>query len=158
MADGAQLRYGIIKGEDNCPKIPGPMGASEVVKSASGRFVTWDGAGFLDIADDGDALLAGWIEHNEETTNATNGVTIAQFLPASGALGVVFRIPVNAGTYVVGMRGKTTDIARTTNVQGAKLDASGEDNLIIVDGDLVNNAWVDVMINPSKLTGYIGVV
>lgn len=158
MANGKQLRYGPIKNEESCPKLPMPMGASEVVKAASGRFVTNDGSGRLEIADDGDALLAGWVELGEGTTSATEGGTIGQFMPAPAALGVVFRIPVNAGTFVATMRGKTTDLARTSDIQGAKLDASGEDNLIIVDGDLDANAWVDVMINPSKLTGYTGVV
>ena len=154
MAGHEQIKYGAIKNEDSAVKIPFPLAASEVIKAKSGRFVTLN-AGNLEVADDGDTLLIGWAEFPEGTTASGD---IATFLPAWGALGVVFRIPVNAGTFVAAMRGKTCDLARSSSIQGAKLDASGEDNLIIVDGDLESNLWVDVMFNPSKLTGFTGVV
>lgn len=153
MAEGDQLRYGQVKGIS--VGVPCPVAASEVVKAKSGRFVTMN-AGNLEMADDGDTLLAGWIEHPEGTV--PSGGEVANFHPAPLNLGVVYRIPVNAGTYVVGMLGKTCDLARSSNIQGAKLDGSGEDVLLIVGGDAVNNRWVDVVYNPSKLTSYTGVV
>lgn len=159
----------MIKNESCAVGVPMPMGASEVIASKSGRFVTNDGSGRMELADDGDALLAGWVELPEGafynssdiyTCSSTEGADVALFYPAEALLGVVFRIPNDSNvTFTTAMRGKTCDLVRSSNVQGAKLDASGEDNLLIVDGDLTSAyAWVDVMINSSKLTGRTGVV
>lgn len=158
MANGAQLRYGAIKGVDGLNFIPMPAGASEVFRAKSGRFVKNDASGRLEVAVDGTTLLEGWVEEGDLTCSSTEGGTIVSFVHAVNCLGTIFRIPVNAGTFVATMRLKTCDLAVSSNIQGAKLDGSGEDTLIIVDGDLVNNAWVDVIINPSKITGQTGVV
>lgn len=158
MANGAQLRYGIIKGTDNANIIPMPAGASEVFRAKSGRFVKNDGSGRVEVAVDGSTLLQGWVEEGDLTCSSTEGGTIVGMIPIENCLGVIFRIPVNAGTFVATMRGKTCDLAVSSNIQGAKLDGSGEDTLVIYDGDLVNNAWVDVTVNPSKITGQTGVV
>lgn len=158
MRDGTQLKYGPNKGADCAVMIPFPMGASEVVSAASGRFVKNDGSGRAEIAVDGTTLLLGWIEDGAQTCSTTEGGTVLNMIPGPACLGIVFRIPINAGTFVASMRGKTCDLAVSSSIQGAKLDGSGEDLLIIVDGDLVNNLWVDVMVAPDKLTGYTGVV
>ena len=158
LQNGAQLKYGPIKNEDSCVKVPVPMGASEVIKAKSGRFVKNDGSGRMEIAVAGSTRLEGWVELEEQTCSSTEGGTTGSLMPAAGALGVVFRIPVNSGTYVATMVGKTCDLSVASSIQGAALNLSTEDTLIIVDGDLINNAWVDVMINPSKITGHTGVV
>ena len=158
MASGAQLRYGIIKGEDTVAWIPIRMGASEVLKAKSGRFVKDDGSSRMEVAVDGSTLLSGWVESADQTTSATEGATECPFVPASGALGCVFRIPINSGTYVVAMQNNTCDLSVSSDIQGAQLDASAEDTLIVVDGDTVNNAWVDVMLNPDKIASLTGVV
>ena len=49
------------------------------------------------------------------------------------------------------MKGKTCDLSVASDVQGADLTASGEDVVLIVDGDLVGNYWVDVRLNPLKM-------
>lgn len=156
-----QLKYGPIIGEDSAVKVPCILTAAEVVRAKSGRFVTLNTTtGLYEIADDGDTLLAGWIECEETTSSATG--QIALLIPAM-ACNTIFRIPVNAGTFVQTMVGKTCDLVRSTVggvtlIQGAKLDASGEDNLKIVGGDLVGNKWVDVQIYQAKITGLTGVV
>jgi len=167
MSDGSQLKYGMIKGEVTAPILPMPMGASEVVAAKSGRFVKDDGSSRMEIAGDGDTELAGWVELPEDahytsagiyTCSVTEGLDIAPFIPISACLGVVFRIPVNSGTFAITMRNNTCDLSVSSNIQGAQLDASAEDTLIVVDGDLVNNAWVDVVVNPAKITAATGVV
>jgi len=166
MANGALLKYGMIKNECTAPCISMPMGASEVIAVKSGRFVKDDGSSRMEIAGDGDTLLAGWVEVPEGknynasgiyTCSSTEGADIAPYYPISALLGVVFRIPVNSGTYAATMKNNTCDLSVSSNIQGAQLDASAEDTIIVVDGDLVNNAWVDVMVNPDKITGLTGV-
>jgi len=49
-------------------------------------------------------------------------------------------------------------VAGVTLVQGADLTASGEDVVVIVGGDLDDNEYVDVMINPEKVQALSGVV
>ena len=144
------LKYGPYKNEGACVIVPRSMGASEVISAQSGRFVTEDAAGYLDIAEDGSVELAGWVEAGAQTASATNGVTKVGLIPAANCP-AVFRIPVNSGTYLITMLGKTCDISISSNIQGAQLDASAEDTLVIVGGDLVNNYYVDVMINPAKI-------
>lgn len=150
--EGERLKYGFIKGFELY--IPAPIGASEVIKAASGRFVKTDGSGRVEIAVDGTTELVGHLNYPEGTASATEGGSIGILNVARDA---VYRIPVNAGTYAAAMKYDTCDLAVTSSIQGAKLDASGEDTIILVDGDVTNNAWVDCMINPSKL-GQTGVV
>lgn len=156
VQEGVKLKYGPIKGNTEL-YIPAVMGASEVISAASGRFAKTDGSGRLEIAGDGDTELVGWIASHAQTASATEGATSVSLIPAAACLGLVFRIPVNSGTYVAAMRYDTCDISVSSNIQGAQLDASAEDTLIIVDGDTVNNNWVDCQINPAKL-GATGVV
>jgi len=154
--DGVFPKYGPILGAETAVVVPRSMGASEVIVAASGRFVNEDGAGYLDIAGDGDAELAGWVEAGAQTAVATDGSTKVGLIPAANCK-CVFRIPVNSGTFAITMRGKTCDLSVSSTIQGAQLDASAEDTLIIIDGDATNNKWVDVMINPAKI-GQSGVV
>jgi hypothetical protein len=165
MAQGDQLKYGIIKGEKSAPRLSIPVGASEVIP-AGGAFVKSDGSGRAEIAGDGTTLLAGYIFPSDtgldagqeyETTNSTEGVPVVPFLPISAMLGVVVRLPVTGGTYAATMLGKTADLEVVSSMQGVQLDASAEDTVIVVGGDAVNNRWVDVMVNPDKITGLTGV-
>lgn len=161
-----QSKYGIIKGEDSAPILSIPVGASEVIP-AGGAFCTNDGSGRAEIAGDGSTLLAGFIYPGDpgldagqkyQTASSTEGGTIAPFIAIASMLGVVVRLPITGGTYAATMIGKTADLEVVANAQGVQLDASSEDTVIVVNGDLVNNAWVDVMVNPSKITGLTGVV
>jgi hypothetical protein len=154
--EGVKMKYGPIKGEELAVKIDRGIGASEVIKAASGRFVKEDGSGRVEIAVDGTTELAGWLEAAEGTASSTEGATKGTLIIAANCP-CVFRIPINAGTYAATMIGKTCDLAVTSNIQGAKLDASGEDTVLIVGGDATNNKWVDVIINPAKI-GQTGVV
>ncbi len=159
---GGLLRYGPTKNEDAAVKIPFPITVGETFRLKSGRFVTKAAGGTAELADDGDTVLLGWMD----TPTIADGVSVTGdvglLIPALSCP-VVFRIPIVAGTYVAGMLGQTCDLARVTVagvtlIQGAKLDGSGEDILTIVDGDLVNNEWVDVMINQIKVNNTTGVV
>jgi hypothetical protein len=156
----SQQKYGPISPYATEMARPMTITAGETFRAKSGRFVTLN-AGLVEVADDGDTLLYGWAEKGESGSTTATGET-ANVIIANGC-NEVFRIPVNAGTFVESMIGKTCDLVRSTVagvtlIQGAKLDASGEDNLLIVGGDLVNNEYVDVMIYQAKITGLTGVV
>lgn len=166
MAEGDQIKYGIIKNGSSCPRLTVLVGASEVIP-AGGAFAKDDGSSRAEIAVDGTTLLMGFVYPGEagldagkkyQTASSTEGGTVAPFIPASAMLGVVVRMPINSGTYAATMRYNTCDISVSSNVQGVQLDASAEDTLIIVDGDLVNNRWCDVILNPDKITSLTGVV
>lgn len=166
MAEGDQIKYGIIKNADSAPRLTVTMGASEVIP-AGGAFVKDDGSSRAEIAGDGSTLLMGFAFPGEagldagqkyQTCSSTESGTVVPFIPASAMLGVVVRLKVNSGTYAATMRYNTCDLSVSSNQQGVQLDASAEDTVIIVDGDLVNNRWVDVILNPSKITSLTGVV
>lgn len=164
LKTGALLKYGPIKNEDSAPKLSIPMGASEVIP-AGGAFVKNDASGRAEIAGDGDTLLMGYVFATEldtgkayQTCSSTEGGTVVPFIPISAMLGVVLRLPVTGGTFAITMRGETADLEVASNVQGVQLDASAEDVIEVVDGDVDNNEWVDVIVNPAKITGQTGVV
>lgn len=166
MGEGTLLKYGIIKGESGLPVLFMPMGASEIIP-VGGCFVKDDGSSRMETAGDGNALLAGYVfpttldaNQSYQTCSSTEGETIVPFIPISAMLGAVIRLPNAGGTFAVTMRNNTADLEvnATTKAQGVQLDASAEDTVIVVDGDLIGNAWVDIMVNPDKITSLTGVV
>jgi len=165
--NGRPIKYGPCKKEDTAPSLSIPMASTQYIP-AGGAFVTIT-SGNATIAGDGSTLLAGLVFPGEvgldagkmyQTGSSTAAATVCPFLPISAMLNVVVRLPVYSGTFTAAMRGKTCDIAIITasKLQGVQLDASSEDTVIIVDGDLVNNAWVDVVVNPDKIASLTGVV
>jgi hypothetical protein len=140
-----QLIYGQIRGGK--ASHPAPIGASEVFKNQSGKFVSNDGSGRAEVAGDGTAAIWGHLECEEFTASATEGADVRNLVVDPSA---VFRIPVNSGTYVVAMLGKTCDLSVATSIQGAQLDASSEDTLRIVGGDDVDNNYVELMFIDAK--------
>ena len=141
-----QMKYGWIGGGKVSVQIE--MGASEVIKAASGRFITLDANGRGEIAGDGDAAIFGFVEAPEETTSTTEGGTKYNCIIDPTAK---FRIPVDSGTYVASMRGESCDLAVSSDIQGVQLDATAEDTIILIDGDVDDNDYVDVMMNPNKM-------
>lgn len=134
-----ELKYGWRHGGK--VSMPVPMAASQVISAQSGKFVFMNaGAATLNI--DGSTTIFGHLEAHAHT-------------PATGAelncimdLTAIFRIPVNSGTFVVGMLGDYCDISVSSSIQGAQLAASTEDTLIIVGGSAA--VYADVMMNPAK--------
>jgi len=142
------LKYGPQLPVGNCG-MKVLMGASEVIKAQSGRFVKPDGTSRrAEIAGDGDTELMGWVELHEHTTSATEGGTEAWCI---NDLNQIFRLPVDSGTWAVTMVGETCDLAVSSSIQGVQLDASAEDTVWLMSGDVTSNYWVDVRLNPNKL-------
>jgi len=141
MYAGEQLKYGHINGGTAAVQVA--MAASQVVSANSGRFVYLD-AGAATINVDGSLTIYGHLETHAHTP------TVGDKIKCIVDLSAIYRIPVNSGTYVVAMQGDQCDISVLTYIQGAQLDASMENTLTVVDGDTVNNKWVDVMMTPSN--------
>mgnify|MGYP001566532510 CR=1 FL=1 len=145
ISSESDLIYGFVRGGHT--SHPAPIGASEVFKNASGKFVTNDASGRAEVAADGTASLWGHLECEEFTASATEGADVRNMIVDSTA---VFRIPVNSGTYVTTMLGETCDLSVSSSIQGVQLDASSEDTVRIVGGDDVNNYWVELMFVDAK--------
>ncbi len=152
-----RLKFGPITPYAEEKSKPMAITTGETFRAKSGRFVTLN-AGYVEVADAGDALLYGWAE-------GVDGVTVADqealVIPAE-ACAEIFRIPVITGTLTRAMFGKTCDLVRatvgvTTLVQGADLTASGEDVVRIVGGDLDDSKFVDVVFVAAKVTAGTGV-
>jgi hypothetical protein len=152
MKDGVQLKYGQISGGE--AGFYGILVAGMNVVAASGKFVYRTGASTdtVTLAVDGTTEILGHLEC--EAIASAVGTEKRKIVCD---LTAVFRIPVNSGTFSHYMIGKTCDISVASTIQGAQLNYSSEDTLIIVGGDEVDNKWVDVMINPAKL-GATGVI
>jgi len=147
MDVGKQLIYGqIAGGEISYEHI---IAASQVILAASGKFVyrTGDGIDTVTLAADGTTELLGHMEI--EAIADTLGTEKRKVVCDPTAK---YRIPINSGTYTHLMKGKDCDISISSNVQGAQLDASAERTLRVINGDLVNNAWVDVMVLYQNMT------
>ncbi|MBD3352827.1 MAG: hypothetical protein GF364_15175 [Candidatus Lokiarchaeota archaeon] len=102
-----------------------------------------DGSAKLNV--DGSGQIFGFLEAPGASTAPDSGTVFNCIID----LTAVYRIPVNSGTYAAGMIGDYCDISVSSNIQGAQLDASTENTLIVVGGDADNNQYVDVMINPA---------
>jgi len=145
---GNHLRYGKVKGHE---LVIGNniWAASQVIANQSGKFV-YNNDGALTLCVDGTAQIFGWAQEYAHTP------TVGDIVGVNIALDAVYRIPIISGTYVVGMMGDVTDLEVSSSIQGAKLDASGENLVIIVGGDLVDNEWVDVKVNPVVQGAAVG--
>lgn len=140
-----QLKYGFIKGREDLIRLN--MGASEVISAQSGRFVTLDANGRGEITAASSTTIFGHVEAGAQTCSSTEGGTTVLVNTNTDA---IFRLPVNSGTYVESMKGKTCDLSVASDIQGVALDASARDIVIIVDGDETNNNYVDVKMVPAK--------
>lgn len=144
---GAHALYGQVKGHQ--VNIGGwPWITSQAVKNKGGKFVFHvDGELTLCVAST--TMIQGWAQERERTPTAGDKCTV------NCAWDAVYRMPLITGTtYLESMRGDSCDIEIGTSVEGhtsVQCCAPGTSShliLIIVDGDLVNSEWVDVMMNP----------
>lgn len=142
------LKYNQIKGIE--VNLGGLLwAASQVIGNQSGKFVYMNN-GALTLCVDAVAQIFGWANERAKTTASGDvcpGVNVA--------LDAIYRIPVNSGTFVVGMIGDLCDISVSGGVQGAQLDASVE-NLLIICGGNATDATVDVKINPAVQGAALG--
>lgn len=165
--NGQPLKYGPTKHEDSA-LIPRAMHASEIIPMG-GCFVKEDGSGYLQVLTASDSLISGWAFMGEvgpdsgklyQTCSSVAGGTKVPYMPAEAMLSTIIRLPINAGTLTQTMIGETCDIVvnSTTKACAVDLTASTRDCVRIVDGDLINNKWVDVVLVLVKLTAGTGVV
>uniref|UniRef100_A0A6M3IK48 Uncharacterized protein n=1 Tax=viral metagenome TaxID=1070528 RepID=A0A6M3IK48_9ZZZZ len=151
MQDGKQLKYGWIRGGEEGENLK--VAATQYIAAASGKFVRRTNADSLTVtlAVAGDSDILGHLE--TEALNSSDGTEVRKVIYDPTA---VFRIPVNGGTFTNAMIGKQCDLSVASGIQGAALDSSSSDVLVIVGGDDVNNIWVDVRLSVNKT--YAGVV
>lgn len=159
MANKIPVKYGPLDAY-NC-SVPGTMGASEVVKAASGRFVKTDGSGRLEIAGDGHSDLAGWAELGEQTCSATEGATPCTLIRDTNCR---FRLPLayDGATYTVNYSAavlwEAFDLVVVSNVQYVNLTTTSEKTVYVVGGKAAtsataNDGYIDVLLSPSKMIG-----
>ena len=146
MNEGDQLRYGWVGGGKAA--IPVGMYASERVDAPGSRFVEMTtGAGYASYLDDTDAVeIFGSVESPYGTHSTTSGNDVFNCIVDITAM---YKVPVDSGTFAITDIGDTCDVGVTSYVQGAYLQAATYDNLIILAGDLANNNWVIVRLNPN---------
>lgn len=166
MSQNGITKFGWIKGTKSA--VPLPMGASEVIRAKSGRFVKPDASRRGEIAGDTHARLMGFVESGDLTCNSTEGQTILNCIIDINA---VFRIPlfydnssftVNYSDILIGTK---HDLYVVNDIQYANLTDSDEDVIIIVGGlaataavsdgavadTVYGDGYVDVKLNPDKL-------
>jgi len=152
-----KTKYGWIGGGK--VSIPIPMGASEVIKAKSGRFIKPDGSRRGEIAGDGDTRLSGFVESGDQTCSATEGATVLNNIIDTTAK---FRIPLryDGVTYTVNysdsLKGTKHDLVVFSNIQYANVTDATEMVIIVVGGKAAssisaNDGYIDCMFNPSKL-------
>jgi len=145
MDVGKQLRYGQVQGgEIGYEHI---LAASQTLVAASGKFMsrTGDGTDSVTLCDGHTEILGHMEVEAIATTLGTEKRKIVCDLTA------VFRLPIDSGTYSHLMKGKTCDLDVTSNIQGVALDDTTTDLVVVVDGDVTNQNWVDVMLNPNVM-------
>ena len=155
---GGQVNFGLIKGDESL-KTSGniPVGASEVFKVRSGKFIVDDGAGRIEVADQNDNGINGWaIIDKDFTASSTEG---ADKLACYLGIGQVFSIPVYSGSTIteaalLAVWGTFIDLIVSSSYQYANIDASTKDHLLVTDvfwNSLTGKGYLGVMINPAKV-------
>ncbi len=135
------------------------IGASEVIKLRSGRFVKNDGSGRAEIAGNGHGTLMGFIEGADETAPATEGGIEKKLLASSN---YVFRIPLryDGSTYSVNyskaIDGTKHDLVVVSSIQYANITDNSEGVIIIVGGQAAtsitaNDGFVLCKLNPETM-------
>lgn len=146
MYDGDQLKYGWISGGKAA--IPVAMGASEIRTGPGAGFGNMDATGYFEYHDDGDdEEVFGSVESPYGTGSTVEGGDSFNCIYDHSA---AFKVPVltGDGTFAITMIGDTCDTGMTGNVIGVDMTASNDEHYIILAGDLTNNNWVIVRLNP----------
>lgn len=139
---GNHIRFGKVKGTEL--NIGGLRWlASQVIANQSGKFVFMSSTGYLTLCT-GDAGIMGWAQEPAGTP------TVGDLTTVNISKEAVYRVPIITGTYAVTMIGESCDLVVSSSVQGVDLTAGTYDNVIIVGGDLTNQNYVDVVINPAN--------
>lgn len=142
MQDGKQLKYGQIRGGEE--GVPVTVAASQYIAAAGGKFVRRTNAdsNSVTLCTQANSDILGHLETEE--LNSSDGTEVRKCINDPTA---VFRLPIAGGTYVGAMKGKTCDLVVASGIQKVALNSSSYDQLVIEDGDAVNNVWVDVKLN-----------
>ena len=145
MNEGDQLRYGWIAGGKSA--VPVTMYASEQVAAPGSKFVNMNATGYAEYLDDQDAEeIFGSAEVAYGTQSSTQA--LCDVVNCIVDITAIYKVPVDTGTYAITDIGDTCDVGVSSYVQGAYLQASTQEQLIILHGDLANNNWVYVRMNP----------
>lgn len=137
-----QLKYGHVRG--GAVAVPCQCGAAQTFVAASGRFVYLD-AGLAKVCADGAEEVFGFADCAAGVYGIKDKVSVIVDPSA------VYRVPVVNGTYALTMRGLAVDLKVVGGIQGADLVTVSDDFVfVVVDGDLVDNLWVDVMLNQNQ--------
>jgi len=151
------LEFGWVRGGKS--SFPVHMGASEVLKAASGRFIVNDASGRGEVAGDGSASLMGFVESGDLTCSTTEGRTELNCIDDVTA---VFRIPLryDGSTYTVNystaIDGTMHDLVVVSSIQYANITDADEDLIIIIGGQAAtsttaNDGFVYCRMNPDKV-------
>lgn len=151
------LEFGWVRGGKS--GYPVHMGASEVIKAASGRFVKNDGSGRAEIAGDGHTTLMGFVESGDETCSSTEARTELNCIDDITA---IFRIPLryDGSTYTVNystaIDGTKHDLVVVLSIQYANITDASEGTIIIIGGQAAssataNDGFVYCRLNPETL-------
>jgi hypothetical protein len=140
------------------------MGASEVLYSKSGRFVTNDGSGRMEVSSASSTAISGWIEEAAPdglTCSSAEGATVLNMF---NSLDDVFRMPLayDASTYdrnySYDLDQETCDLVLINGIQYADLSASADDLIRIVGGKAATAAFTDGSVTGLCLgDGYVDV-
>lgn len=133
----AELKYGWRHG--GSVAVPVACAAQTFV-AASGKFIYMN-AGAATQCGATSTTIFGFLEAEAQTVTANEELNCIIDLTA------VFRIPINSGTYAAGMIGDTCDLSVSASVQGATLDTSDRNLIVIVGGS--GTTYVDVMMDPT---------
>ena len=142
------LKYGWRRGGKVSTIVT--MVGSENIQNRSGKFIFMN-AGAATLCDDSTQTIFGHLETELDTSTSADQRNC--IIDITG----VFRIPVTAGTFVIGMVGDEVDIDILSNIQGADLTASTHNIITIIGGDLDDNNFVDVMMTPREWNTSTGV-
>lgn len=156
-------KYGHIHGGKVSVVVP--MGADEVLRAKSGRFLVNDASGRGEIAGDGSLTIMGFAESGDLTCSSSEGDEGGTKVNCIIDITAIFRIPLfydNSSysvNYSVSLYGTKHDLVLKNQIQYANLTDNDEETIIIVGGLAATAATVDGAVADTVYgDGYVDVM
>lgn len=155
-----KLKYGIVRNGHLAEYTDEKgLGASEVFKALSLRFVKRDGSGYFDAVDDAATAIDGYVQYVGTVGSSDGDVTTAIEISCLGGGSVTYEGPIYDGgstdaektkAEIDSLIGTTAAIKVDSNIQYVDLDntTDAQQVLIIVGGDADANTLY-VKVNPT---------
>lgn len=144
------VKYGQIRGGEQGFNVL--LASGQTIYATDAKLVTI-ASGIATIAASSAIKLGGFIECEGIPNSVNLGTTLGtEMRKCINDPTAIYRIPIVSGTYTDALLGQRVDYINSgAGSRGAALAGTSYKQLIVLKGDVDDNQWVDVRIEPTML-------